>query len=89
VRTDLEDCVASIRARRVYGIFRTGVPEAVAHALTGLRTNALPAVERDVLIRHLAYSNEASICAALAPLEQALEHDPRLRQRPAEGPFSR
>ncbi len=44
VRIDLEDFFASIEARRVYGIFRTaGYPEAVAHALTGLATNAVPA----------------------------------------------
>ncbi len=46
VRIDLEDFFAAIEARRVYGIFRTaGYPEAVAHALTGLATNAVPAAQ--------------------------------------------
>lgn len=41
LRVDLEDFFASITASRVYGIFRTaGYPEAVAHVLTGLCTNA-------------------------------------------------
>jgi RNA-directed DNA polymerase len=40
---DLEDFFASVPARRVFGIFRAaGYPEAVAHALTGLCTNAMP-----------------------------------------------
>jgi len=44
VRFDLEDFFASIRAGRVYGIFRTaGYPEAVAYALTALMTNVVPA----------------------------------------------
>jgi len=46
VRFDLEDFFASIVAGRVYGIFRTaGYPEAVAHHLTGLVTNAVPPAE--------------------------------------------
>ena len=46
VRLDLEDFFASIRAGRIYGIFRAaGYPEAVAHALTGLTTNAVPAAQ--------------------------------------------
>jgi RNA-directed DNA polymerase len=41
---DLEDFFASIAAGRVYGIFRaSGYPESVAHALTALTTNAVPA----------------------------------------------
>lgn len=44
LRMDLADFFASIQARRVYGIFRAaGYPEAVAHALTGLTTNVVPA----------------------------------------------
>jgi hypothetical protein len=44
VRFDLEDFFASIAAARVYGIFRTaGYPESVAHVLTGLCTNVVPA----------------------------------------------
>jgi RNA-directed DNA polymerase len=40
---DLEDCFASVRAGRVYGVFRTaGYPEGVAHVLTGLCTNTVP-----------------------------------------------
>jgi RNA-directed DNA polymerase len=43
VRLDLEDFFSSIAAGRIYGTFRTaGYPEAVAHALTGLSTNAVP-----------------------------------------------
>jgi RNA-directed DNA polymerase len=43
LRIDLEDFFASIAAARVYGILRAaGYPEAVAHALTGLATNAVP-----------------------------------------------
>lgn len=46
VRLDLEDFFAAVSAARVYGIFRTaGYPEAVAHTLTGLCTNAVPADE--------------------------------------------
>jgi RNA-directed DNA polymerase len=52
VRADLEDFFASIEARRVYGIFRTaGYPEAVAHVLTGLATNVVPAAEWAALPR--------------------------------------
>jgi hypothetical protein len=43
-RFDLEDFFASIRAGRVYRIFRTaGYPESVAYVLTGLTTNVVPA----------------------------------------------
>jgi hypothetical protein len=46
VRLDLEDFFAAVTAGRVYGIFRTaGYPEAVAHTLTGLCTNAVPVEE--------------------------------------------
>ena len=46
IRFDLEDFFASIPAGRVYGIFRTaGYPESVAHHLTGLATNTVPADE--------------------------------------------
>jgi RNA-directed DNA polymerase len=44
VRLDLEDFFASIRAGRVFGIFRTaGYPESVAYTLTALCTNVVPA----------------------------------------------
>lgn len=44
VRLDLEDFFASIRAGRVFGIFRTaGYPESVAYTLTALSTNVVPA----------------------------------------------
>ena len=44
IRLDLEDFFASIAASRVYGIFRTaGYPESVAHSLTALTTNVVPA----------------------------------------------
>jgi hypothetical protein len=43
VRFDLEDFFACVAAGRVHGIFRAaGYPEAVAHHLTGLVTNAVP-----------------------------------------------
>jgi RNA-directed DNA polymerase len=44
IRLDLEDFFASIAANRIYGIFRTaGYPESVAHSLTALTTNVVPA----------------------------------------------
>ena len=44
MRVDLQDFFASIQAGRIYGIFRAaGYPEAVAHMLTGLTTNVVPA----------------------------------------------
>lgn len=44
IRLDLEDFFAHVAAGRVYGIFRTaGYPEAVAHSLTALCTNVIPA----------------------------------------------
>jgi hypothetical protein len=44
IRLDLEDFFASVRAGRVYGTFRRcGYPEPVAHVLTALVTNAVPA----------------------------------------------
>jgi hypothetical protein len=44
MRLDLEDFFSSIEANRIYGTFRTaGYPEAVAHTLTGLGTNVVPA----------------------------------------------
>jgi hypothetical protein len=46
VRLDLEDFFAGVTAARVFGIFRAaGYPESVAHVLTGLCTNAVPAEE--------------------------------------------
>ena len=43
LRFDVRDFFVSLPAGRVYGIFRlAGYPEAVAHALTGLTTNAVP-----------------------------------------------
>jgi hypothetical protein len=46
IRFDLEDFFASVAAARVYGIFRAaGYPEPVAHHLTGLVTNTVPADE--------------------------------------------
>jgi hypothetical protein len=46
VRLDLEDFFAAVPAGRVYGTLRAaGLPEAVAHALTALCTNVVPAVE--------------------------------------------
>jgi retron-type reverse transcriptase len=46
VRVDLEDFFAGVTAARVFGIFRAaGYPESVAHALTGLCTNAVPVDE--------------------------------------------
>lgn len=46
VRLDLEDFFAAVGAARVYGLFRAaGYPEPVAHTLTGLCTNVVPAEE--------------------------------------------
>jgi hypothetical protein len=46
VRMDLEDFFASVAARRAYGVFRVaGYPEPVAHVLTALATNVVPANE--------------------------------------------
>ena len=46
VRLDLEDFFAGVTAARVFGIFRAaGYPESVAHVLTGLCTNTVPAAE--------------------------------------------
>jgi hypothetical protein len=43
LRFDLEDFFAAVTAGRVFGLFRlAGYPEGVAHALTGLSTNAVP-----------------------------------------------
>ncbi|MBV9338806.1 MAG: RNA-directed DNA polymerase [Solirubrobacterales bacterium] len=55
VRFDLEDFFASVRAARVYGIFRTaGYPESVAYALTVLTTNVVPATVWHELPRPVA-----------------------------------
>ena len=44
IRADLQDFFAAIPGQRIYGIFRTaGYPEAVAHTLTGIATNVIPA----------------------------------------------
>jgi RNA-directed DNA polymerase len=52
---DLQDFFASVSAGRVFGIFRTaGYPEPVAHALTGLTTNALPVDEWAAVPRRAA-----------------------------------
>ncbi|MGH8960533.1 MAG: reverse transcriptase family protein [Jatrophihabitantaceae bacterium] len=50
IRVDLETFFASIAAGRVWGVLRTaGLPEAVAHTLTGLMTTTVPlGVWRDV-----------------------------------------
>jgi RNA-directed DNA polymerase len=46
LRFDLEDFFAAVEGRRVYGIFReAGYPESVAHALTALCSNVVPAAE--------------------------------------------
>jgi hypothetical protein len=52
VRLDLEDFFASIAAGRVFGIFRTaGYPESVAHTLTALCVNVVPAqVSRELAL---------------------------------------
>ena len=43
VTLDLSTFFARVTARRVYGVFRrAGLPEAVAHSLTGLTTHAVP-----------------------------------------------
>jgi retron-type reverse transcriptase len=51
---DLEGFFATINAGRVYGVFRgAGFAEPVAHTLTGLATNTVPAVVRRNLPRPL------------------------------------
>ena len=46
LRLDLADFFAWVSAARIYGVYRlAGYPEAVAHALTGLTTNAVPVDE--------------------------------------------
>jgi RNA-directed DNA polymerase len=50
LRLDLADFFTSVSAGRVFGIFRTlGYAPAVAHALTGLTTNAVPLHVWDVV----------------------------------------
>jgi RNA-directed DNA polymerase len=50
LRLDLSDFFASVSAARVFGIFRIlGYAPAVAHALTGLTTNAVPLHVWDVV----------------------------------------
>jgi hypothetical protein len=54
LRMDLEGFFATINAGRVYGVFRgAGFAEPVAHTLTGLATNTVPAVVRRNLPRPL------------------------------------
>jgi RNA-directed DNA polymerase len=49
---DLRDFFASISAGRVYGTFRTiGYTPAIAHVLTGLCTNAVPAMVWEIVSR--------------------------------------
>ena len=83
VRLDLEDFFAAVTAARVFGIFRTaGYPESVAHMLTGLCTNVVPA--RRVGVRALpagAPPRDAAPPAGRADLARAGE--PRgVRARP-------
>jgi hypothetical protein len=69
VRLDLEDFFACVSAARVFGIFRTaGYPEPVAHALTALTTNAVPADEWAALPRPAT----AALIAAHHRLERRL-----------------
>lgn len=69
LRLDLEDFFAAVPARRVYGIFRTaGYPESVAHVLTGLATNAVPAIAWEAL----EVPKEARLVYAHSRLRRAL-----------------
>ncbi|MGH2856499.1 MAG: reverse transcriptase family protein [Solirubrobacteraceae bacterium] len=52
LRLDLRDFFASVPAARVFGIFRSlGYRRTVAHALTGLTTNVVPATAWDTVAR--------------------------------------
>ena len=75
VHLDLEDFFGSIRAGRVYGIFRRcGYPEPVAYLLTGLTTNSVPE-----LVWRDAPRQTAAGTAAHRRLDQHLAH-PHLPQ---------
>ena len=83
VSFDLEDFFASIAAGRVYGIFRTaGYPESVAHTLTALTTNAVPA---DVH-RHLRVPGRPDLIDAGFRLGRRLA-EPHLPQGAPTSPF--
>ena len=70
LRIDLADFFASIAAARVHGILRTaGYPESVAHALTGLTTNAVPA---QVLAQIAGRSGDPRSPAGVARLRRRL-----------------
>lgn len=84
LRLDLADFFASVRAARVYGIFRlAGYPEAVAHALTGLTTNAVPvdqwaALPRPQAAREITAHHRLGRHLAAAHLPQGAPTSPAL-----------
>jgi len=84
LRLDLEDCFASVRAGRVFGLFRSaGYPEGVAHTLTGLCTNTMPValwadVPRPVTPQAIAAHHRLGRALATPHLPQGAPTSPAL-----------